>query len=430
MNSFNEDTWDVVVVGAGAAGLLAASRAAERGRRTLLLEKNRKPGVKILMSGGTRCNLTHATDAAGIVQAYGRPGRFLHSALAALGPRQLIDLFHVEGVPTKVESTGKVFPVSNRALDVQRALLHRVARFGVPIRLGQPVASIERQSGGFRLATEGGVVFTKRLVLATGGCSYPGCGTTGDSYQWLDSWGHKIVTPRPALVPLISSANWVHGLRGITLPDVIVRIVPAAELTPIDDPVGRVAASRRRGLQQQRGAMLLTHFGVSGPAVLDVSRSVTGHSDPSALAVVCDLLPDQSLDAIAEDLRRKCQQAGARSITRLLPGTLPQRLGEALLGLLAIPADQKAGEFGKACRRRLVAALKTLEIPLQGSRGFAHAEVTAGGLDLREVDSRSMESKRVPGLFVVGESLDLDGPIGGYNFQAAFSTGWLAAEHV
>ncbi len=430
MNSSNEESVDVVVVGAGAAGLLAAARAAERGRRTLLLEKNRKPGVKILMSGGTRCNLTHATDAAGIVQAYGRPGRFLHSALAALSPRQLIELFHAEGVPTKVESTGKVFPVSDRALDVQRALLRRVARSGVELRVAQPVESIERHSDRFRLVTHDGVVLAKRLVLATGGCSYPGCGTTGDAYRWLDSLGHKVVSPRPALVPLISPANWVHALRGVTLPDLIVRIVPAAELPPIDDPTGRVAVSRRRGLQQRRGAMLLTHFGVSGPAVLDVSRSVTGQSDPSALALVCDLLPDQPLDTIAEDLHRKCQQAGGRSIAKVLPGTLPQRLGEALLELLGLPTDQKASEFGKLGRRRLTAALKTLEIPLQGSRGFAHAEVTAGGLDLREVDSRSMESKRVPGLFIVGELLDLDGPIGGYNFQAAFSTGWLAAEHV
>src|SRR5262245_27274321 len=173
---------DVVVIGAGAAGLMAALRAAEAGRRTLLLEKNRKPGVKILMSGGTRCNLTQATDNRGIVAAFGPPGRFLHSALAALSVEQTVALFEAEGVATKVEETGKVFPVSNRAVDVLEALLRRLRRSGATLALGEPLRDLAATEAGFALTTPGRVVAARRVVLTTGGQSYPGCGTTGDGY--------------------------------------------------------------------------------------------------------------------------------------------------------------------------------------------------------------------------------------------------------
>ncbi len=428
MSAVSTDSWQAIVIGAGAAGLLAATRLAERGRRTLLLEKNTKPGVKILMSGGTRCNLTHATDAGGIVSAFGHQGRFLHSALAALGPQQLVDLFHAEGVPTKVEPGGKVFPVSDRALDVQRALLQRLTRSGCILRLKQPVQAIEHNDRGFRIQTRDSEFSSERLIVATGGRSYPGCGTTGDAYRWLTSLGHTIVSPRPALVPLTTSASWVGALSGITLPDVVVRVLPQTKVPSQDDPAARLSGIRRASLDERRGSMLFTHLGVSGPAALDISRTVTEFSDPSRLSLICDLLPDVSLDAILEQLKQGCQRFGSRSVVRILPDGLPQRLIEMVLHEHRIPIDRKAAELGKADRRKLAGALKALEIPLQGCRGFEKAEVTAGGVDLREVDSRSMQSKLVPNLYLVGEVLDLDGPIGGYNFQAAFSTGWLAAE--
>src|SRR5947209_3917292 len=182
--------WDVVVVGAGAAGLLAAIQAAERGQRTLLLEKNRRPGVKILMSGGTRCNLTHATDNRGIVEAFGPPGRFLHSALASLGVQETIELFEAEGVATKVEETAKVFPVSNRAADVLDALLRRLHRSGATLALAEPVLDLRPDPPGFALATPHRTVRAARVVLTTGGRSYPGCGTTGDGYAFAARLGH------------------------------------------------------------------------------------------------------------------------------------------------------------------------------------------------------------------------------------------------
>ena len=266
--------WEVVVVGAGAAGLLAAVRAAEGGRRVLLLEKNRKPGVKILMSGGTRCNLTHATDEAGIVAAYGPPGRFLHSALAALSVRDAIDLFEAEGVAVKVEETGKIFPVSNKALDVLEALLRRLHRSGATLALEQPVRDLRPEPPGFALTTPGGVVRAARVILTTGGQSYPGSGTTGDGYAFVRRLGHTIVPPRPALVPITVDAPWATELRGVTLSDVGVRIVEGED-----------------ALQSGRGSLLFAHFGLSGPIALDLSRVVSGHPQPKALALEIDLLP-------------------------------------------------------------------------------------------------------------------------------------------
>src|SRR5689334_5893131 len=211
-----EERADIVVVGAGAAGLVAAIRAAECGRRVLLLEKNRKPGVKILMSGGTRCNITHATDNRGIVEAYGPPGRFLHSALAALSVQDTLDLFHAEGVGTKVEETGKVFPVSDRAVDVLDALLRRLRRSGATLALAEPVLDLDATADGFTVAMPSRTVSCRSVILTTGGRSYPGCGTTGDGYRLAQKFGHTVVPTRPALVPISSPEGWVAGLRGVT----------------------------------------------------------------------------------------------------------------------------------------------------------------------------------------------------------------------
>jgi predicted Rossmann fold flavoprotein len=402
--------WDVVVIGAGAAGLLAAARSAELGRRTLLLEKNRRPGVKILMSGGTRCNLTHATDNRGIVEAFGPPGRFLHSSLASLSVQDLIDLFEAEGVATKVEETGKVFPVSNKATDVLDALLRRLHRSGATLALAEPVLDLRPTEAGVAVTTSHRVVTGKRVILTTGGQSYPGSGTTGDGYAFAARLGHTIVTPRPALVPVRVAAPWVAGLRGITIPDVGVRVMEG-----------------ERALTVGRGSLLFAHFGLSGPVVLDVSRVVNGHPNPSTLALELDLLPALASPDLDELLRTESLASGKKQLASILPDALPHRLCETAVVLAGMPGDRKAAALSKVDRGKLLQALKRLRIPATGTLGFEKAEVTAGGVSLEEVDSRSLRSKRVPSLFIAGEVLDLDGPIGGYNFQAAFSTGWLAA---
>ena len=405
------------MIGAGAAGLLAAARAAECQQRTLLLEKNRKPGVKILMSGGTRCNITHATDARGIVEAFGEQGPFLHSALAALSPADLIELIETEGVPTKVEPTGKIFPASDTAVDVLQAFLSRLERSGATMSLSEPVLELHSDDSGFVIRTSYRMLQTRRVILASGGRSYPGAGTTGDGYAWAAALGHRIIPPRPALTPITTDAHWVHELKGVTIIDTHVQVI-----RPAEEPSG----GRVPRLAQRRGSFLFTHFGLSGPAVLDVSRAVTAEQDPRTLALECDFLPDESMEALEQWLLQEAQGTGKRQLGSTLVQKLPRRLGETLAAQAGLSPETRLAELPRPQRRALLGLMKQLRIPISGTRGFKKAEVTAGGVARDEVDSRTMQSKLVPGLFFCGEVLDLDGPIGGYNFQAAWSTGWLA----
>ncbi len=406
--------FDAVVVGAGAAGLLAATHAAERGRGVLLLEKGRRPGVKILMSGGTRCNITHDCDARGIVAAFGPNGKFLHSALAALGPRETIALFHAEGVPTKIEETGKIFPISNRAVDVLDALLRRLHRSGATLATEEPVVAVHPlPDGGFRVTTSRREVTASRVLITTGGKSFPGCGTTGDGYAIATAFGHTIIPTRPALVPLTVQAAWVGELRGITLPDVTLKVTESG-----------------KPLTSRRGSMLFAHFGLTGPAPLDVSRAVSSHPKPASLTLEIDLLPGEPEQHFEEFLQAESLSSGKKQLAVVLSDKLPRRVCDQLLALAGQPLDRKAAALSKVDRQILVAAVKRLQIPLRGTLGFEKAEVTAGGVSLDEVDSRTMQSKRVPGLYFAGEVLDLDGWIGGYNFQSAWSTGWLAGREI
>lgn len=413
--------WDVIVVGAGAAGLVAATEAALRGRRTLLLEKNRRPGVKILMSGGTRCNLTHATDKWGIVKAYGSQGNFLHSSLAAFSPADVVKMVEDEGVKTKVEETGKIFPVSNKAADIVAALLARLERGGAQLALGEPATSIHRVGNRFSLVTSLRTLECESLIITTGGKSYPGSGTTGDGYAWAGEFGHTIVPTRPALTPITTHAQWVISLTGLTIPDVSLRVVSRPNPA---QPADRIAA-----LGAARGSFLFTHFGLSGPAVLDVSRAVTACERPETLDLVCDFLPDIKAELLDEQLRRECAADGKKQAVGAVAKHIPRRLAEAIFGVCGFSPELRGAEFSRQQRAKLVAAIKQNPIPISGARGFEKAEVTAGGVTLSEVDSRAMQSKLIPGLYFAGEILDLDGPIGGYNFQAAFSTGVLAGRN-
>jgi len=421
---------DLIVAGGGAAGLFAAARAAELGARVILLEKNRRAGVKILISGGTRCNVTNARGlrvpqavsgpidpafdlnlcqgSKSIARAFGHGESFLRPALRALDVDATVRRFESLGVPLKIEANGKIFPVSDHATDVLAALVNWLERSGAQLRVHSPVQSIERTATGFRVDTPQGAILSPRVVLCVGGASYPGCGTTGDGYSIARALGHTLVQPRPALVPLHVEACWVAKLKGIA----------TRARARVLDPSGRILAERTE-------SVLFTHFGLSGPAILDVSRVVS--EDRSGLKLELDLLPEISLD----DLDRQIQAASRRGrplIASLIPGEMPRRLAESLTQAASIPPGRAGPDLSRDERKRLIAAIKQLQLPIQGTMGFAKAEVTTGGVALEEVDSMCMESKRAPGIHLAGEILDLDGPIGGYNFQAAWSTGWLAGE--
>jgi len=408
-----ERTWDAIIIGAGAAGMMGAAHAAELGQRVLLLEKNRKVGAKILMSGGTRCNLTQATDKRGIVAAFGERGAFLHSALARLSPEDVVGWFEAMGVATKVEETGKIFPASDSAVDVQLALLRAVNQSGATLLTETGVEAIERVVEKFCVTTSRGEYRGRQVMLTTGGKSYPGCGTTGEGYAWAAALGHTIVRPRPALVPLTAPKGWWTELSGLTLPDVALKVVGGGEGVK---------------LAEDRGSFLFTHFGYSGPCVLNVSRAVTERTGDATVHLVADWLPQMSVDQLSGEFQQLARKSGGKQVRSRLGELLPKRLVESLMEQGEISGERTFAEFSHAEQQRMIGALKECPLPISGTRGFEKAEVTAGGVSLDEVDSRTMESKIVPGLFLAGEILDLDGKIGGYNFQAAFSTGWLAAE--
>ena len=418
------DPLDVIVVGAGAAGLLAATHAAERGLKTLLLEKTPRVGTKILMSGGTRCNITHATDRRGIVQAFGSQGRFLHSALSRLGPEDVVAFVENEGVRTKTEEGGKIFPVSDKASDVLAAFMQRLNRTSCGIALNEPVLKMEREGDGFCVTTPTRSISTRKLIVTVGGQSYPGSGTTGDGYPWMKSFEHSVITPRPALTPVTSHAGWVTKLKGLTIPDTNLKLIQNQPSYSLD----QLASSKP--IDVRRGSLLFTHFGLSGPVAMDISRSITGHDSPSDLRIVCDFLPEQSYDDVAKEVSTMCQSDGKKQCASVVGQFLPRRLADAVLHETGIRGDMRTAEISKKDRSKIVDSIKRTVIPVSGTRGFKKAEVTAGGVSLKEVDSKTMQSRIVPNLFLAGEILDLDGPIGGYNFQAAFSTGWLAGASV
>jgi len=401
---------DVAVCGAGAAGFMAAIQAAARGRRTVLLEKNSKPGLKILISGGGRCNLTTTRSGADLEAQYGAVrGRFLRHALRSFPPTALRQFVEDAGVLLQEEDLEKLFPVSQKARDVVDALLSLAQQAGVDLRTGNPVLGIRKEAAGFVVETPNGTLRAASVVLATGGLSYPKTGTTGDGYGFARGFGHTITATWPALAPLHVDVPWVRALQGIVLKDVDLAVF---------DAHGRELLRRNRPI-------LFTHRGLSGPAPMDLAGDV--EEQRGAAVVKFDFAPGIARDQLERQWLEATKAHGRASVDTLLPAHLPERMRETLTTLAG--ASGTLAGLSREQRRRLLEASKDLRVPVPGSLGFDHAEVTRGGVRLDEVDARTMQSRRQPGLFVCGELLDVDGPIGGFNFQAAFATGRLAGLH-
>lgn len=422
---------DVIVVGAGAAGLWCAERIARSGGpRVVLLEKTPRTGTKVLASGGSRCNVTTTLGPADAARLFGPRGeRFLRHAFSVLPPAAVRERFEGWGVPLEEAPLEKVFPRSGNAKDVRDAMENAARAAGVEIRLGGPVVAVEPEGGGWTCVLEGGErVAAPRVVLCVGGKSYPGTGTTGDGYPWLEALGLDVVPPAPALVPLTSPAAWVRELTGLAW--------QGGEVT-LEDAAGKRLARRTRPL-------LFTHLGVSGPGAMDVSRHVAraradagreagaeaGGSATHTLRF--DAFPGLDRESLRAEFVDAAGAAGNPRIQRAMgempTGPMPRRLFEAFAAQADLEPGTPVGGLSRPARHALIEAFKGLPIPIDGTLGWDQAEVTTGGLSLRAVDPRSMAVNGRPGLFVVGELLDLDGPIGGLSFQAAWATAEVAAE--
>ncbi len=402
---------DVVVVGGGAAGIMAAIQAGRRGRSTVLLEKNPRLGLKILISGGGRCNLTTTKSGRELEAEYGaRRGRWLRSALRAFQPQQLIAMIEEAGVPLQEEGLEKIFPVSGRAVDVLQCLLRLTEESGTAIVPDTPMLQASRGADGrFAVTTPRGEIHAGSLVLSTGGLSYPKSGSTGDGYGVAGHFGHQLVPTVPHLAPLAVADSWVHDLAGITIDDAVIAVAKKG---------GSMLCRRRRPI-------LFTHRGLSGPGPMDLSGFV--EEAGGGCEVILDFAPDVTAEELSRQWIERARTAGRCSTANALPRPLPERLRQTLTRLA--DAGGTVAELPKDRRRRLLHLLKDCRVSVDRSLGLAHAEVTRGGIPLDEVDSRTMESRLAPGLYLCGEILDVDGPIGGFNFQAAFATGRLAGLH-
>ncbi len=404
----------VIVVGAGAAGLMAAGQAAEQGAEVLVLEKMPRVGLKLRITGKGRCNLTNIAPLPEFIDHFGPNGQFLRQAFARFFSDDLIAFFKELGIETVTERGGRVFPVSNEANEVIAALAKWVigkARIRTNCAVKQLLVEAGQVTGVIvqpRASTEQ-MIRADRVIIATGGASYPATGSTGDGYQLASSVGHRIVPVRPSLVPLETDGDVARRLQGLSLRNVGLKVL-------IDG----------KKVTEAFGEMLFTHFGVSGPIVLEVSKyCVDALRAAQAVVLSIDLKP--ALDEQKLDLRlqRDIGQHGKRKFENLLKGLLPQKLIPVCAELVNIDPEKPAHQLTAEERKRLGRWLKDFRLRVIGHRGWKEAIITAGGVDLKQVDPRTMESRLVRGLYFAGEVLDIDADTGGYNLQAACSTGWL-----
>lgn len=402
----------IIVVGGGAAGMMAAGRAAELGAPVLLLEKTPKLGNKLRITGKGRCNLTNVAPLEDFIGHFGPNGRFLYGPFSRFFVEDLRAFFADHGVPTVTERGGRVFPAANDADLVADALLGYIREGGVQIRRRTPVSALLTADHAARGAASGDREFPGRAVIvATGGASYPGTGSTGDGYRLLAAVGHTIVAPRPALVPLVIAEPFVARLQGLSLRNVRATLLLDGE-----------------PLAAEFGEMLFTHYGVSGPIVLTLSKQAAEAATRGRAELSVDLKPALSDEALDARLRRDFDQFGRRSYRRLLAELLPRLLIEVFVELTGIPPEKPGHQITAAERARLRSLLRDFRLTITGSRPLAEAIITAGGVAVDEINPRTMESRRVRGLYCCGEVIDIDADTGGYNLQAAFSTGYLAGD--
>ena len=400
----NPDTVDVLIIGAGPAGLFAASQC--KSLDVLVLEKNNSTGKKLLISGTGRCNITHDCATSEFYAHYGQNHRFLKPALNAFSNRDLIAFLNLHGLNTVTDKNGKVFPETQRAEDVLKVLIDACKQNRVDIKCDEAVHSVQRSSIGFTVSTSKGEYHSRFLIITTGGMSYPATGSTGDGYRFAKQLGHAIVPPKPSLSPVIVKDYSMASLAGVALPD--------------------RQLSLYRGMKKigsHEGDIGFTHKGLTGPGILDFSRMIQSGDvlKINFLGIPTDEFRNSLIGFAATDGKTAIQ-------TLLKKMELPRSLVQLVLHSVQVSPDLRLGEITKPIRNLLVAAFCEHEYVVERVAGFNMAMVTAGGVDLEEVNAKTLESKLVEGLFFAGEVLDIDGDTGGYNLQAAFSTAFLAAK--
>lgn len=401
------ESCDIAIVGAGAAGLAAAIFAGERGRgKIVLLEGAKTVGAKILVSGGGRCNVTHDEIS---VSDYNGSKNIVRNVLAAFDEQATVRWFEGMGVTLKREETGKLFPVSDSSRTVLNALLRRCGEVGAEVRTGCRVRDVRRVEGGFVLEHERGELRARKVMLATGGRSLPRSGSDGFGYELARRLGHSVTETYPALAPLVLEAGFFH-----------------AELSGLAQEVELSTFSEGKVIDRRVGSLLWTHFGVSGPVVMDASRHwIIAKARGGQVEMRCSLTPGEGFEQVEQWLMGEGAERPRAAVGTVLGQRVPGRMGEALLRRVGVEPGLAMGQLSREQRRRVVHGLTGLVLPVVQDRGWNYAEVTAGGVPLSEIDYRTMESRKTPGVYLAGEILDCDGRIGGFNFQWAWATGYV-----
>ena len=400
---------DVCIIGAGPAGLMAAIHAAAENVSVLLLERNATAGCKLLLTGGGRCNFTHTGGPEELAKAFGKAGRFLRHSLYELSAQDIRDFFHARGLASTAEADGCVFPASNRAADVRDILVAEAERLGVRFLYESPVQDTTAHGSGFAVQSKEREIIASRVIIATGGVSWPQTGSTGDGYHWAARLGHTVMPPKPALVPLVTRETWPGELAGVSVPGVRMRAT--------------IGGHKRTSI----GAMLFTQRGIGGPAAQDLSRLLADEiSQGTAIPVEVCLLPQMNEPQFDRKLQQALHAHPKKTVANVLSEFVPRQLAQTLCRLAKCDPDGEAGQFPADRRKRIVGTIERLPLFVTGTEPIAKATVTRGGVSRNEIDPRSMESKIRPGLFFAGEVIDLDGPCGGYNLQMCWSTGALA----
>ncbi|KHL91539.1 hypothetical protein QW71_34110 [Paenibacillus sp. IHB B 3415] len=412
--------YDVIVIGGGPSGLMACVAAAGHGAAVLLIDKGAKLGRKLGISGGGRCNVTNIKETAELIAHIPGNGRFLYSSFDHFNNRDIIEFFEALGIALKEEDNGRMFPVSDKAASVVSALVGKVRSLGVQIMTDSPVREVIYEDGaatGVRL--ESGKAFSAgAVIIATGGKSVPQTGSTGDGYPWAAAAGHTITELFPTEVPILSREEWIKSgeLQGLSLRDVSLTVW---------NPKGKKVISHR-------GDMIFTHFGLSGPIALRCSqflRQVQKKSGTDTVELSIDLFPDLTLQEAETLLQNKLELEPKKAIRNSLKGLLPERLIPLLLVKSGLDGELTGHHLPRTGLQALAALLKRMPVLVYGTRSLAEAFVTGGGVNLKEIDPRTMESKLTQGLYFCGEILDIHGYTGGYNITAAFSTGYTAGKH-
>lgn len=405
----------VVVVGGGAAGMMATYQAAKNGHKVILVDKNEKLGKKIYITGKGRCNLTNAGELEVIFNNIMTNRKFLYSALYSFTNDDVINFFENNGMKTKIERGNRVFPVSDHSSDVISTVAKALRKNKVDIRLFTPVKDliITNDKACGVLLENGEKIMCDSVIIATGGLSYPSTGSTGDGYRFAKDSGHTINKCEPSLVPMNIKEEWVKELQGLSLRNVNVRII-----------------NGKKKLYNELGEMLFTHFGVSGPLILSASAMINRKYFDENLKIIIDLKPALDVEQLNKRILRDFEEELNKQFKNSLNKLLPSKLVPVVINLSGIDPDKQVNTITKEERQKLAYLLKNLEISFNGFRGWNEAIITKGGISVKDINPSTMESKIVSNLYFCGEVLDLDALTGGYNLQIAWSTGYLAGDSV